>query len=77
METFGYNAVSNNITLKDNPRIECLKHGVKTIDVPWSEKHSHFTLLFERLAIDVLLALSQSNKGKGAIKTKLKMKYIR
>ena len=53
------------------PRIECLKHGVKTIDVPWIEKHSHFTLLFERLAIDVLLALSQSNKGKGAIKTKL------
>jgi transposase len=33
------------------PRIECSSHGVKTIPVPWAERHSHFTLLFERLAI--------------------------
>jgi len=33
--------------------------GVKTIAVPWAEKHSRFTLLFEAFAIDVLQA-SQS-----------------
>ena len=33
------------------PRIECLTHGVKTVPVPWATAHSHFTLLFERLAI--------------------------
>ncbi len=33
------------------PRITCPTHGVRTIPVPWAERHSHFTLLFERLAI--------------------------
>ncbi|MDE3076726.1 MAG: transposase family protein, partial [Chloroflexota bacterium] len=33
------------------PRVTCLTHGVRTIRVPWAERHSHFTLLFERLAI--------------------------
>jgi transposase len=33
------------------PRINCSSHGVKTIPVPWAERGSHFTLLFERLAI--------------------------
>lgn len=33
------------------PRISCATHGVRTIRVPWAERHSHFTLLFERLAI--------------------------
>lgn len=33
------------------PRVRCATHGVKTIRVPWAERHSHFTLLFERLAI--------------------------
>lgn len=33
------------------PRVECPEHGVKTVRVPWAERHSHFTLLFERLAI--------------------------
>lgn len=33
------------------PRVQCATHGVKTIRVPWAERHSHFTLLFERLAI--------------------------
>ena len=36
------------------PRIECPTHGVQVITVPWSEKHSRFTILFERLAIDLL-----------------------
>lgn len=33
------------------PRIDCPAHGVTTIAVPWAEQRSHFTLLFERLAI--------------------------
>jgi transposase len=33
------------------PRVECATHGVRTIRVPWAEKRSRFTLLFERLAI--------------------------
>lgn len=33
------------------PRIECPAHGVKTVSVSWAERHSRFTLLFERLAI--------------------------
>lgn len=38
------------------PRVNCPEHGVRTVAVPWAEKNSRFTLLFERLAIDVLLA---------------------
>jgi len=38
------------------PRVDCPQHGVKQVAVPWAEKSSRFTLLFERLAIDVLLA---------------------
>lgn len=33
------------------PRVQCGAHGVKTVRVPWAEKGSRFTLLFERLAI--------------------------
>ena len=36
------------------PRTKCSKHGVKTILIPWTEKHSGFTLLFEAFAIKVL-----------------------
>ena len=36
------------------PRVNCPTHGVQTMLVPWSEKHSRFTILFERLAIDIL-----------------------
>jgi transposase len=38
------------------PRVNCPDHGVKTVRVSWAEPKSRFTLLFERLAIDVLLA---------------------
>ena len=34
------------------PRCSCEKCGVKIISVPWAEKHSRFTLLFEAFAID-------------------------
>jgi len=36
------------------PRVESLEHGVVQVKVPWAEPQSRFTLLFERLAIDVL-----------------------
>jgi transposase len=36
------------------PRIDCPDHGIKSINVPWAGKHSRFSMLFERLAIDIL-----------------------
>ncbi len=36
------------------PRVECDEHGVVQVLVPWAAPRSRFTLLFERLAIDVL-----------------------
>lgn len=36
------------------PRVECPEHGVVQIDVPWAEKGSSFTALFEALVIDWL-----------------------
>lgn len=36
------------------PRVECDKHGAVQVMVPWAEPRSRFTMLFERLAIDVL-----------------------
>lgn len=38
------------------PRANCPEHGVKTMQVPWAAPQGRFTLLFERFAIDVLLA---------------------
>jgi transposase len=38
------------------PRSSCPEDGVKTIAVPWAEPGSRFTLLFERFALEVLLA---------------------
>ncbi len=36
------------------PRVDCPKHGVRQANVPWAEPHSRFTLLMERLVIDVI-----------------------
>ena len=38
------------------PRAACPEHGVKTMTVPWAAPQGRFTLLFERFAVDVLLA---------------------
>jgi transposase len=38
------------------PRSQCPEHGIKTLRVPWAQPGSRFTLLFERFAVDVLLA---------------------
>jgi transposase len=50
------------ILLANVPRVKCPEHGVKNVEVPWAEKHSRFTMRFERFAIDVLLA-TQTVKG--------------
>lgn len=42
------------------PRVQCPTHGTQVVKVPWAEERSRFTLLFERLAIDVLLECSVS-----------------
>jgi len=44
------------------PRVKCPEHGVRQAEVPWALKGSRFTILFERFAIDVLLA-TQTVKG--------------
>ena len=36
------------------PRVDCPEHGVMQVRVPWAEARSRFTLLMERLVIDVL-----------------------
>lgn len=36
------------------PRVDCEEHGVRQVKVPWAEPRSRFTLLMERLVIDVL-----------------------
>jgi transposase len=50
------------------PRVKCPEDGVKSIDVPWSEKNSRFTALFERLSIDVLLGCQNQTKAKELLK---------
>lgn len=36
------------------PRVHCPEHGVQVIELPWAEKYSRFTLLFEVFAIAVI-----------------------
>jgi len=38
------------------PRSNCPEHGIKTMAVPWAAPQGRFTLLFERFAVEVLLA---------------------
>jgi transposase len=46
------------------PRVNCPGHGAKSISVPWTEKNSRFTALFERLSIEVLLGCQNQTKAK-------------
>lgn len=48
------------------PRVQCPTHGVKQVRVPWAEARSRFTLLMERLVIDLILQCS-TVKGACAI----------
>ena len=49
-----------------SPRVKCLKHGVRTMTLPWADKHSSFTLLFETFAIAVLQS-SRSTQDAGRL----------
>ena len=49
------------------PRSKCAKCGVKTIVIPWADKHSRFTLLFEAFAIEVLKACSNIKAAAGLL----------
>lgn len=40
------------------PRVQCPTHGVKQVRVPWAEPRSRFTLLMERMVIDLILQCS-------------------
>jgi len=44
------------------PRINCPDHGILTIETSWSQAQSHFSLLFERLAIDMLMTFKKQSK---------------
>jgi len=46
------------------PRVNCKEHGVKQVNVPWAEKGSRLTSLFERLVIDWLKEASISAVSK-------------
>jgi transposase len=52
------------------PRVKCPQHGVKQVDVPWAEKGSRYTTLFERFAIDVLLATQTITGAMAILRTK-------
>jgi len=45
------------------PRADSPEHGVKTMRVPWAAPQGRFTLLFERFAVEVLLASGSISQG--------------
>ena len=45
------------------PRSDCPEHGVRTMKVPWAAPQGRFTMLFERFAVEVLLASSSVSKA--------------
>lgn len=45
------------------PVVECPEHGAQTVQVPWAEGSSRFTMFFERFAIEVLQACNTSRAG--------------
>jgi len=46
------------------PRLNCPKHGIRQLKVPWAEPGSQFTAMFEALAIDWLSQASVSAVSK-------------
>ncbi|WP_185269129.1 ISL3 family transposase [Halopseudomonas xiamenensis] len=46
------------------PRIQCPEHGCLTVNVPWAEQNSRYTLLFEAFVISWLRAASISSVSK-------------
>lgn len=52
------------ILVAEVPRVDCPEHGVHQVKVPWGEKGSRFTALFEAVAIDWLREASISAVGR-------------
>jgi transposase len=50
------------------PRVKCSRHGVKTVALPWASPSSRYSELFERLAIDLLLATKNQSKTAGFLR---------
>ena len=50
------------------PRSKCPQCGVKTVAIPWADKHSRFTLLFEALALEVLTACANVKRAAELLK---------
>jgi transposase len=50
------------------PRIKCPTHGVKNAALPWAEKSSRFTMMFERFAINLLMAAQTVKGAKGFLR---------
>lgn len=50
------------------PRINCPDHGILTANVPWAGAYSRFTELFEKFAIDVLLAAKSVKATMGLLR---------
>lgn len=46
------------------PLVECSEHGVQTVQVPWAEGSSRFTMFFESFAIGVLESCPTAQAGK-------------
>lgn len=46
------------------PRINCKDHGVRQVALPWAEEKARFTVLFERLAIEIMLACDVRSAAK-------------
>jgi transposase len=51
------------------PRVECPEHGVKQVKFPRAKPRSRFTLLFERLAIDVLRSTQNFKSAQAILRT--------
>jgi transposase len=45
------------------PVVECAEHGAQTVQVPWAEGSSRFTMYFESFAVQVLEACPASRAG--------------
>ncbi len=55
------------IIIARTPRTRCKKCGVKTMNVPWAEKHSRFTLMFEAMSIEIIQACGNIKAAAGLI----------
>lgn len=50
------------------PRINCSEHGVLSAKAPWADEYSRFTMLYEKFAIDVLIASKSVQSAKGLLR---------